>query len=331
MRKNNVMCYSTAALLTVSLLAGCGSAPADSTPASSAAEVETSAESTIESADSDVSDTTEVDLAQIFADNALEKLLAKYETVTVTTQYTYNGDEENLLNTTVQYTTKDGCIISHGSSTETSGDGNGSYATYADSEEPGVYLYSTDLDKMVTVYDSAETYKSQSTIAFLPTADDVTNMTVTNVSTQDGATLIETETVVDGERAISAVYYIDPTTGNLLADSETYYDGDTITAESVADYDYTTAYDDTENLYGSMLNVDGGRNVTIVFGAGTGEETSRTLTVDANTTIGLIGSNDEVLYADIEGKELLSVVESGTEDVTVYALPDTSDKGVSAG
>ena len=77
MRKNNVMCYSTAALLTVSLLAGCGSAPADSTPASSAAEVETSAESTIESADSDVSDTTEVDLAQIFADNALEKLLAK--------------------------------------------------------------------------------------------------------------------------------------------------------------------------------------------------------------------------------------------------------------
>lgn len=206
-----------------------------------------------------------------------------------------------------------------------------SYATYADSEEPGVYLYSTDLDKMVTVYDSAETYKSQSTIAFLPTADDVTNMTVTNVSTQDGATLIETETVVDGERAISAVYYIDPTTGNLLADSETYYDGDTITAESVANYDYTTAYDDTENLYGSMLNVDGGRNVTIVFGAGTGEETSRTLTVDANTTIGLIGSNDEVLYADIEGKELLSVVEPGTEDVTVYALPDTSDKGVSAG
>ena len=64
---------------------------------------------------------------------------------------------------------------------------------------------------------------------------------------------------------------------------------------------------------------------------GTGEETSRTLTVDANTTIGLIGSNDEVLYADIEGKELLSVVEPGTEDVTVYALPDTSDKGVSAG
>lgn len=58
MRKNNVMCYSTAALLTVSLLAGCGSAPADSTPASSAAEVETGAESTIESADSDVSDTT---------------------------------------------------------------------------------------------------------------------------------------------------------------------------------------------------------------------------------------------------------------------------------
>ena len=108
MRKNNVMCYSTAALLTVSVLAGGGSAPADSTPASSAAEVETSAESTIESADSDVSDTTEVDLAQIFADNALEKLLAKYETVTVTTQYTYNGDEENLLNTTVQYTTKDG-------------------------------------------------------------------------------------------------------------------------------------------------------------------------------------------------------------------------------
>ena len=155
--------------------------------------------------------------------------------------------------------------------------------------------------------------------------------TVTNVSTQDGATLIETETVVDGERAISAVYYIYPTTGNLLADSETYYDGDTITAESVANYDYTTAYDDTENLYGSMLNVDGGRNVTIVFGAGTGEETSRTLTVDANTTIGLIGSNDEVLYADIEGKELLSVVEPGTEDVTVYALPDTSDKGVSAG
>ena len=45
----------------------------------------------------------------------------------------------------------------------------------------------------------------------------------------------------------------------------------------------------------------------------------------------MIGSNDEVLYADIEGKELLSVVEPGTEDVTVYALPDTSDKGVSAG
>lgn len=81
----------------------------------------------------------------------------------------------------------------------------------------------------------------------------------------------------------------------------------------------------------SVIDVDGGRNVTIVFGAGTGEETSRTLTVDANTTIGLIGSNDEVLYADIEGKELLSVVEPGTEDVTVYALPDTSDKGVSAG
>ena len=331
MRKINALCCGTAALLTVSLLAGCGSTPADSTPASSTAEVETSAESAIEPAESEASDTSEVDLAKIFTDNALENLLAKYETVTVTTQYTYNGDEENLLNTTVQYTTKDGYIISHGGSTETSGDGNNTYATYADSEEPGVYLYSTDSDKMVTIYDSAETYKNQSAVAFLPTADDLANMTVTNVSTQDGATLIETETVVDGERAISAVYYIDPTTGDLLADSETYYDGDTIISESVANYDYTTAYDDTENLYGSMLNVDGGRNVTIVFGAGTGTETSRTLTIGTDTTVGLIAADDSVLYADIEGKELLYIVEPGTEDVTVYALPDTSDKGVSAG
>lgn len=323
MRKHMFLYTGTSTLLAAALLVGCGSTPADSTPTASESEAASSSEAVSEPASEATADTAAADLDKLFADNSLQALLAKYDTVTTTTEYTYGDTDTAPMTSTAQYTTKDGRFISHGTS-QSEDAGDAVYATYADSEETGVYLYSSADSKLVTVYDGADVY-DQNAIAFLPSAADAAYMTVTNVSEQDGATLIETETVIEGQRSATGIYYVDPETGNLLADTQSYYDGDTVVATALTNYDYTTAYEDTDNLYSTLLNVDGGRKVTIVSGANTGSETSRTLTVASDTLVNAMSANDDTLYADIEGKEPIFVVEPGTEDVTAYLLPSSNE------
>lgn len=317
MRKNHAMYGGAAALLTAALLAGCSSAPADSIPASSAAETVESESTAVES-EAATAETT-VDLEKVFSDNTLENLLAKYETVTTSTQYTYPGSDAEDAVMTIQFTTKDGKLISHGENTDLDGNTGSSYATYADAAETGVYLLRSEEGNVVTVYADDDCYAEQSGMFFLPSASDAAYMTVTGTSEQDGAALIETETVVDGQRLSTGIYYVDPTTGDLLADCQTYYHDDEVIAEATTSYDYTTAYADTTDLYHNLMNVDGGRNITIVFPE---KDIQRTVSVVADSSVGVISNDNELLYADVEGKELLYTVEPGVDDVTVYALSD---------
>ena len=313
------------ALCVMSLLAGCGMQGGDTN-----------------NNDKNADEPKEISLEQVRADNIPEKLLEKYDAVTVNIQgtdrdgevtytarlqYTDGGGEALLMSSRYNYTANSGPgeeeLWSQGNdslyATRMTSDDNASLNIYPIPGEGTEYL----LDILPQCADPAAKNAEE---------------TLDERSEQDGAVLLSTTTRFKdaGGYYYTTLYYADPETGELLAMSVTDYieDGEggaTEMGTTLYNWSYDEPYEPEREILNEVVRATDDANensclLTVCFPKkSAGDWSEKEYNVEKGTYVTVCCSMGCTLYADAgltqPIDDTVSIDTSGA-DMTVYVLPD---------
>ena len=316
---------SIAALCVAALLAGCGTQDGDTN-----------------NNDKNADEPKEISLEQVRADNIPEKLLEKYDAVTVNIQGT-DRDGEVTYTARLQYTDGGGealLMSSHYSYTANSGPGEDELW----SEGCGS-LYATrmtsDDNASLNIY-PIPGEGTEYLLDILPQCADPAaknaEETLDERSEQDGAVLLSTTTRFDDQDDYyyTTLYYADPETGELLAMSVTDYmaDGEggaTEMGTTLYNWSYDEPYEPDREILNEVVRATDDANensclLTVCFptkSAGDGSE--KESTVEKGPDVTICCSMGCTLYADAALTQPIDdtvSIDTSGEEMTVYVLPD---------
>ena len=322
-------------------ITGCGKSDGDATnqngQEAATDNADTSVADSSDDASHEVVDYTEYTLEKIIADNNIEALMIKYGAVgfEMQTKHSVEDSEETTMKARYEY--EDGYwrltkkfddeigIINH-------------MEFYQDEKNPGTFygydIYPDDFTSLSVcpvVPDEYVNYVVSDWV--LPKADEV----LTDTATQDGAYLISS-TNDFGDYRIDRIYYIDPSTGLLLAvNEEDYYDGELDLAISYSNYTYgadvpeleRTAYEYSINQPQCELTVNyqyyNGDKATGVYSIAQ-EAYSYPMTIQFERSVYADETMSEDLYQfDVEtdkAEYFVTLNEYSSEDYEYVELPD---------
>ena len=308
-------------LCVVSLLAGCGT--------------QTDPKQPDENGDAELGSFTPESVRET---NAPAKLLEKHDTVTVSLQGS-DQDGNETYTAKVQYTRDEqGRLVmaSHYTYTPDSAVGEDEFFAQAcfSNEGHGVYLntMSSEENLSMNCYPGGE-YETY-ILDILPAAADGgvdAEETIDGCSEQDGAVLLSTTTryaEID-DYYYTTIYYIDPSTGELLAMSVTDYSKDesgeaSSLGTTLYDWSYDEPYAPEKELAAEAFNSDEACALTLVYAPGTDAEETQEISVRRGTNVTFSNSTGCQLYADAALAQPLDdtrPIDTSGESMTVYVVP----------